>query len=514
MIIQDLVIKTVQGRTLIDHLSFTINKGDRIALIGEEGNGKSTLLKALYNPQAIRNYAVISGTIDYQNKTVGYLPQLLDQTWQQCSIIEYLLKNDSEEEIEIEAYNELQDYQEILAKMNLREDFLSRNQTMGSLSGGEKIKVQLAKIIQKQPDILFLDEPTNDLDIDTLEWLEEFLLHLNAAVLFISHDETLLENVANKIMHLEQLKRKTEVLIRQETLGYREYIEKRGYLIQRQNMIAKKEKQEHNKAMTRWREIYQKVDHQLNAVSRQDPHTAQMLKKKMRNVQSVKKRLDEKDLTEKIEPEEAINIFFSGEKSVENNQVVLDFQSEELRNDSGVLASNINLFIKGPQKVMIIGKNGIGKTTLLKEILQEFEKQIKFSYHYMPQNYEEYMPMEENVVSWLAQSAKKEKLTKARSLLGNLKFTTEEMEKNLADLSGGQRAKAYLARFICEEVEVLLLDEPTRNLSPLSNPVIRELLSSFNGAILAITHDRLLIEEVGTQVYELTEDGLVELKRI
>ena len=514
MIIQDLLIKTVQDRILIDQLSFTINKGDRIALIGEEGNGKSTLLKALYNPQLIQDYAIISGTIDYQNETVAYLPQLLDQKWQQCSIIEYLLKNDSEEEIEIEAYNELQTYQETLAKMNLREDFLSRNQTMNCLSGGEKIKVQLAKIIEKKPDILLLDEPTNDLDIDTLEWLEDFLLQLNAAVLFISHDETLLEKVANRIIHLEQLKRKTEVLIRQESLGYREYVEKRGYRIQRQNMIAKKEKEEHNKALARWREIYRKVDHQLNRISRQDPHSGQLLKKKMRNVQSVKKRLDEKDLTEKIEPEESINVFFSGEKKVDSNQVVLDFQLDELKNDSGILASNISLFIKGPQKVVIIGRNGIGKTSLLKKILKVFETQGKFSYHYMPQNYEEYMPMEENIVSWVAQSVKKEELTKVRSLLGSLKFTTEEMEKNLSELSGGQRAKAYLTRFIYDEVEVLLLDEPTRNLSPLSNPVIRELLTSFKGTILAITHDRLLIEEVATLVYELTKDGLVELKRI
>jgi len=514
LIIQDLTITTIKDRILINNFSFTINKGDRIAIIGEEGNGKSSLLKAIVNRDLIKAYANVRGTIDFQSETIGYLPQLLDQKWYECSIIEYLLRNDSEDEIEVEKYNDLQEFQMILSKMNLRDDFLECNQLMRTLSGGEKIKIQLAKIIYHKPDILFLDEPTNDLDIDTLEWLEEFLLDLETAVVFISHDETLLSRVANQIIHIEQLKKKTKPLIRKEALGYREYIEKRGYLIWRQNNIAKKEKQEFDKKMGRWRQLYQKVDHKLNTASRQDPHGAQLLKKKMRSIKSAKKRLDQIDLVNKIEPEESIHIFFDGEAKISNNQIVLDFHLKELKRGAMILARDIDLFIKGPSKVMMIGKNGIGKTTLFKAIVDTFKEQKRFKFSYMPQNYEELMDMNQNVVEWIAQSQEKRILTEVRLLLGNLKFTTEEMEKKLEDLSGGQRAKAYLAQFVYHKSEVLLLDEPTRNLSPLSNPVIRELLASFQGAILAITHDRLLIDEVATHIYELTEYGLEELKRI
>ena len=184
--------------------------------------------------------------------------------------------------------------------------------------------------------------------------------------------------------------------------------------------------------------------------------------------------------------------------------------NEEERADEvpRILAKNIDLFVRGPEKVCIIGKNGAGKTTLLKHIAAELLARQDIRAAYMPQNYEELLNLDETPVDYLSESGDKEEITKIRTWLGSMKYTADEMSHPVRELSGGQKAKIFLLKMNLSGGNVLILDEPTRNFSPLSNPIIRQVLSDFGGAIISISHDRKYIGEVCETVYELTEEGL------
>ena len=176
-----------------------------------------------------------------------------------------------------------------------------------------------------------------------------------------------------------------------------------------------------------------------------------------------------------------------------------------------VLAENIFLRVRGPEKVCIIGANGTGKTTLLRNIKDELLVRKDINAVYMPQNYEELLELEQTPVDYLAEKGDKEELTRIRTFLGALKYTADEMSHPIAELSGGQKAKILLLKMSMSGANVLILDEPTRNFSPLSGPVIRKMLVAFPGTIISISHDRKYIDEVCDCVYRLTEEGLNSL---
>ena len=180
--------------------------------------------------------------------------------------------------------------------------------------------------------------------------------------------------------------------------------------------------------------------------------------------------------------------------------------------DARVLSRNIHLRIKGPEKVCIVGKNGRGKTTLLRKIAALLLDRKDIKAVYMPQNYEELLELSMSPVEYLAETGDKEEETRIRTYLGSLKYTPEEMDHAISELSGGQKAKILLLKMSLSGANVLILDEPTRNFSPLSNPVIREILSEYQGAIISISHDRKYIRQVCDIVYELTEEGLQTLE--
>lgn len=180
--------------------------------------------------------------------------------------------------------------------------------------------------------------------------------------------------------------------------------------------------------------------------------------------------------------------------------------------DNRVLLDNFSLTINPGDKAAIIGKNGCGKTTLLRKISEEMLRRTDIKVSYMPQNYEELLDMEQTPVDFLCEVGDKDEVSKVRTYLGSMKYTADEMGHQIGDLSGGQKAKLLLLKMSMSGSNVLILDEPTRNFSPLSNPVIRNMLKNFGGAILTVSHDRKYIEEVARKVYELTEQGLVERK--
>lgn len=201
------------GRQLVDDFSFTLKSGDKAVIIGEEGNGKSTLLKFVYNRELVDSYCDWEGNVVTKSK-LAYLPQTMDERHYEKTLAEYF--------DETEYYL----YTDILTQLGLSLEFILSEQKLGTLSGGEKVKVQLARLCMDAPDILLLDEPTNDLDISTLNWLEKFISKSRLPILFISHDETLIENTANVILHMEQLIRKTTCRISVVRCPYREYLSK------------------------------------------------------------------------------------------------------------------------------------------------------------------------------------------------------------------------------------------------------------------------------------------------
>ena len=493
--IDNLTITTHKGRTLVNDFSFVLHDSDKIALIGEEGNGKSTILKILAGID-VSDYVSYTGNITTDN-IVGYLPQKIQEEWLDRTTDEYLFENG---EVDYPSYFD------VLNSISIDESLLS-NRIVSSLSGGEKVKLMLFKLLYNKNDLLLLDEPTNDLDLETLIWLESFINKCDYPIIFISHDETLLRNCSNGILHLEQLKRKQECKLSFSGEGYEEYYQRRKHNIERTNQIAKKEKADFHKQLQKYYQIYQKVDHAQRTVSRQDPHGAALLKKKMHAVKALERNLEdrEKNLTQKFEPEEAIDIFFEDIR-INPNKIVLDYHSDLLTRGDRVLSRNIDLLVQGKDKICIIGKNGVGKSTLIKDFVSQLRNRDDIRLGYIPQNYYEVMDYDISPVDYLYQTI--DSKTVIQTFLGSLKFTPEEMSHRISDLSEGQKCKILFAKIIMEKDNVLILDEPSRNLSPLSNPTIRNMLSRYDGTIISVSHDRLFIDEVCDKVYELTDDGL------
>ncbi len=486
------------NRPLVKNLSYVLDSGSKTAIIGEEGNGKSTLLKFIYDKKLIEAYCQYQGNVVNHDYKIGYLTQFLDSKWNNEPVVNYFLKNSPEEEIDYDKYSLFGDLLKLLVKVGLSEDILEEDYLVGYLSGGEKVKLQLCKLLLEENDILLLDEPTNDLDIETLTWLEEFISTEKKPIIFVSHDETLLENTANTIIHLEQIKRKSDARYTVAKTTYNDYVNQRLRGIETQNQQAANELRNYRSEVSTLKEIKNKV--QIANPGRTN---------RMNSLLAQEKKLDEKQLTQKADVEEAINVRFNSDVSIPNGKTVLDLEVDNLVVGNNTIASNISLFVQGPEHIVIVGQNGAGKSTLMKKIYAELKEREDINLGYMPQNYEDILDLNQSAVDFL--KIKNVPDSEIRSLMGNMKFTSDEMTSLIKELSGGQRAKLLLIKMILENCNVLLLDEPTRNLSPLSNPVIRNILTNYNGTIISVSHDRKYIKEVCQKAYWLDSNGLNQI---
>ena len=491
------------GRPLVEGLSFTLDRGEKAVLIGEEGNGKSTLLRLIQDRAGVEAYCDCSGQVVLRGRP-AYLPQALDPALYGVRLGEYF------------DGTEYYLHTDIMEALGLEAEFLFSAQTLGTLSGGEKVKAQLFRLLLTEPDLLLLDEPSNDLDLDTLRWMERFLNRTSLPVLYISHDETLIEHTANVVIHMEQLRRKTACRVTVARLPYRDYLESRRRKLTHQDQVARKQREDHSRQMDRWRQIYQKVEHEQRSISRQDPHGGQLLKKKMRSVLSTGKRLEREreDFVPFAEEETAILARFAEDVRIPAGKTVLDFSLDRLILGDRELARDLRLFVSGPGAVGITGKNGAGKSTLLRRLWEALRQRKDLTAAYMPQDYSEVLNCHLSPLDFLVRGGGKEEITLARSRLGSLRFTPEEMTAPIGELSGGQKAKLLFLDMVLREANVLLLDEPTRNFSPLSAPVVRSALKEFGGAILSVSHDRKYLSEVCDTVYELRQDGLHPVEKV
>ncbi|MBR0136479.1 MAG: ABC-F family ATP-binding cassette domain-containing protein [Clostridia bacterium] len=491
---------TVNGRALVSGLSFTLNPADRTVIIGEEGNGKSTLLKLIADPALIADHAEYTGSIFKGGHRIGYLPQELTPDEAALPIRDYLALDEST--LWLAEYT--------AEELGLPAALLTETRPVSTLSGGERVKLRMVKVMLSEPDMLLLDEPTNDIDIETLEWLEGFIRRFRGGVLFVSHDETLIENTASAVIHLEHVHHKKVARHTVANMPYREYIERRERAFSHQEQVALKERDEQQKKEERWREIYEKVDSAQRNLSRQDPSTGRLLKKKMHSVMSQGRRLEKERESMTELPVTERQIFLDlPPVELPRRKEILRFKTEGLYSPAGErLTAGFELNADAAEHIGIIGRNGVGKTTLLRLIERELAPRRDIKLFYMPQNYFDLLDGSETPVEFLAPSGRKEDITNARTYLGSVRFTADEAESPIARLSGGQKAKLMFVRMALEGCNVLLLDEPTRNFSPLSNPVIRSILARFGGCIISVTHDRKYLAEVCTRVLRLTEEGL------
>lgn len=495
-------------KEMIKDLSFVINPGEKVAIIGEEGNGKSTLLKWILGDSSIESYIQADGELINQFSRTVYLPQSLPPQFEAMTLDEFFFGQADAMDINYQMLYQL------VGQLGFDADRLTSAQQLNSLSGGEKIKVQLLKALSTDPDLLLLDEPSNDLDLDTVKWLEHFIKSTPLTILFISHDESLLAATATKVIQIELLQHKTIPVATVSKLPYKEYIAQREARFEHQSQVANKQREEHHKQMEKYRQVESSVHHAQGTISRQDPAGGRLLKKKMHAVKSMGKRFErEKEHFEDIPLQaDAILVKFSNTKPLPANKIVLHLEDESVKLGDKVLPHSLNLLVKAPQKIGIIGQNGVGKSTLLKQLWAELSQRTDIAAGYMPQNYADYLQLDETPVEFLSETGDSEERTQVMTYLGSMRFTTEEMHHSIRSLSGGQQAKLLLLKIDLSGQNVLLLDEPTRNFSPLSQPELRKLFKNFAGSIITISHDRMFLKEVCDQVYEMKKDGLARVE--
>ena len=497
-------------RTILDGFSLVLNKGDRAVMIGEEGNGKTSLMKWIYDPDLVDDYLECRGERIMSGERLGYLPQELPEEEKNKTVCEYFCES---ADFLDRTPKELAG---LAADCHVEAQFFYREQEMRTLSGGERVKAQMMRILCENPTILLLDEPSNDIDIETLEWMEELINGWPYAVLFISHDETLIERTANRVIHFEQIRRKTVCRHTVANVPYRQYVSERLNAFEKQEQIAQSERREKRIRDEKIRKMEQTVNAQLsNANFNFHDSLGRLLKKKMKNVKAMEHRFEREDenMTDMPEQEEAIFFKLGDANSViPSGKWVVQCTIPKLLTADGsrVLAKDVELKLRGSEKIAIIGDNGSGKTTLVSRLAEELLSRTDIRAQYMPQNYEELLDMEVTPVDYLDTTGDKEERTRIRTYLGSLKYTADEMEHPIRELSGGQKAKVLLLKLSMSGANVLLLDEPTRNFSPLSGPVIRRMLKDFPGAIISVSHDRKYLSEVCDRILRLTPEGLTE----
>lgn len=496
-------------RIIVEDFSCTLRAGDKAVIIGEEGNGKSTLLRWIYDEGLIGEYAEAQGERIMSGERLAFLPQELWEADRQKTVYEFFAEEERFFDRNPKELNRL------AAKLHVSADFFYRKQKMGTLSGGEKIKAQMMRLLLAEPTALLLDEPSNDIDLETLEWLEELIRDWKGIMLFISHDETLIENAANMVIHMEQLRRKSCPRYTVAHMSFAQYKKDRDASFENQRRQAQNDRREKKIRDEKMRRIEQSVSYRLDNISKAERDgPGRLLKKKMKAVKSMERRFEREDAEMAQMPEEEGAIYFElgeGDAAIPAGKTVLEYAADALYTPDGerVLARNLFLRVRGPEKICITGKNGAGKTTLLRSLAGQLLSRTDICVGYMPQNYEELLDLDMPPVEYLDTSGEKVERTKIRTFLGALKFTADEMNRPVAELSGGQKAKILLLKMSLEHVNVLILDEPTRNFSPLSGGVIRRMLAEFPGAIISISHDRKYLEEVCDTIYELTAEGFI-----
>lgn len=485
-------------RDLVSDLTMTIQDGGKVAIIGEEGNGKSTLLRALMG-EALLDFT-IKGDIQSDLQSLAYIPQKLAEHLKKRSLHDYFFLDSADLDYSI--------LYRLAEELHFASDRFASDQEIGSLSGGEALKVQLIHELAKPFDILFLDEPSNDLDLETIDWLKGQIQKMRQTVIFISHDEEFLSQTADTIIHLRLVKHRKEAETLVEHLDYDSYSDQRKVNFVRQSQQAANDQRAYNKNMEKHRRVKQKVETALR--NTKNDVAGRLLAKKMKNVLSQEKRYEKaaQSMTQKPLEEEQIQLFFSDIQPLPASKVLIQLEKENLSIGQRILAQGLQLTVRGQEKIGIIGPNGVGKSTLLDKLQQLLSAKREVSLGFMPQDYHKKLQLDLSPVAYLSKTGEKEELQKIQSHLASLNFSYPEMHHQIRSLSGGQQGKLLLLDLVLRKPNFLLLDEPTRNFSPTSQPQIRKLFATYPGGLITVSHDRRFLKEVCSIIYRMTEHGL------
>ena len=485
-------------RDLVSDLNINIQDGEKVAIIGEEGNGKSTLLRTLMG-EKLADFS-IRGEIQCDLQSLAYIPQHIPEELKKKSLQDYFFLESADLDFSI--------LYRLAEELHFDSSRFASDQEIGSLSGGEALKIQLIHELAKPFEILFLDEPSNDLDLETVDWLKRKIQKMKQTVIFISHDEDFLSQTADTIVHLRLVKHRKEAETLVEHLDYDRYSEQRKANFARQSQQAANDQRAYDKTMEKHRRVKQNVETALR--NTKNDVAGRLLAKKMKNVLSQEKRYEKaaQSMTQKPLEEEQIQLFFSDIEPLATSKVLVLLENETLSIGERVLAQELQLTVRGQDKIGIIGPNGVGKSTLLGKLQQLLSDKSEISLGFMPQDYQETLQLDLSPVEFLSQTGHKEELQKIQSFLASLNFSYPEMHHQIRSLSGGQQGKLLLLNLVLRKPNFLILDEPTRNFSPTSQPEIRKLFATYPGGLITVSHDRRFLKEVCRSIYRLTEHGL------
>jgi len=508
------------GTDLFSGITFKLNKGDRIGLIGKNGAGKSTLLKVL--SKDIESSGTMAFDKDVQ---IGFLRQDIDfvegrtileeayQAFEEIKEIELKLDGINEQlatrtDYESEGYSQLildltefTERYELLGGYNYQGDTEKILQGLGfqredfdkltdTFSGGWRMRIELAKLLLQNNDILLLDEPTNHLDIESIIWLENFLKSYSGAIVLVSHDKMFLDNVTNRTIEISLGQ------IYDYKKPYSQFLLLRAEIKEKQLQAQKNQE----------KEIKQK-QHLINKFK------AKASKASM--AQSLMKQLDKVELIEVDQDDnQAMNVRFAISK--EPGKIV--FEADELSKSYGEkqVLENVNLLIERNSKIAFVGQNGQGKSTLAKMMVGEipFTGHLKLGHNvevgYFTQNQSEHLPPEKTVLEIMEDAASDGNRMRVRDMLGSFLFGGDAVDKKAKVLSGGERNRLALCKLLLAPFNVLIMDEPTNHLDIASKNVLKEALQSFKGTLILVSHDRDFLQGLTSTVYGFKDKEIKE----
>ena len=504
---------------VLKNASFHLEEREKAALIGPNGAGKSTLLKIIMQEMSADSGEVIIS----RGKSIGYLAQHQDLTSgrtiyeELLSVKQYIL--DMEEKIRMmehkmktvtgrELDTLLSDYSRITHQFELENGYACRCEVTGvlkglgfsedefsksvdTLSGGQKTRVALGRLLLSNPDIILLDEPTNHLDMDSIAWLENYLMNYKGAVFIVSHDRYFLDKVVTKVVEIDHGN------VRMFMGNYSDYSQKKAMIREAQYKA--------------WLNQQQEIKHQEEVIAKLKSFNRE---KSIKRAESREKMLDKIEVLDKpVEDNSEMRLTLSPRIISGNDVLTVTGLSKSFSNQQ--LFCNIDFSIKRGERVAIIGANGTGKTTLLK-ILNgllpadegEFELGSKVQIGYYDQEHH-VLDMEKTVFEEMSDTYPYLTNTEIRNVLAAFLFTGDDVFQQIKTLSGGERGRVSLAKLMLSEANFLILDEPTNHLDIVSKEILENALNSYTGTLLYVSHDRYFINQTATRILDLTNQSMV-----
>lgn len=512
------ISKSFGVEPVIRNVSFHVEDQEKVAIVGINGAGKSTLLKII-----VGELPADEGTVTLaKGKTLGYLAQHQDMD-DARTIYETVLEGkrqliDMEQKIreleegmqsvskeEMESY--MESYHKLLHEFEARDGYSYRSEVSGvlkglgfseddfekhcnELSGGQKTRVSLARLLVTHPDIILLDEPTNHLDIESIQWLETFLMNYKGAVVIVAHDRYFLDRIVTKVVEIENHK------ARMYSGNYSAFAEKKAQI--------------RDAELKAWMNQQQEIKHQEEVIAKLKSFNRE---KSIKRAESREKMLEK---TERLEKPQEVNAYMhlSLIPDVQSGNDVLHIEGLSKAFGEQRLFSNIDIDIKRSEKVALIGDNGTGKTTILKIINQVIPADkglvhLGSNVHigYYDQEHQ-VLDMNKTIFDEISDTWPSMTHTRIRNVLAAFLFTGDDVFKYIRDLSGGERGRVSLAKLMLSDANLLILDEPTNHLDIMSREILENALRSYSGTVLFVSHDRYFINQVATRILELSENGL------